>query len=436
MQEAVEASAIDAVDDGRLGGYQARVIAMCAAIALLDGFDTQAIGFVAPAIAAEWHEPLAAFGMVFAIGLAGGLLGAILFGAVADRFGRRATILATVAIFAGGTLLTATAGTLGALGVYRFVTGLGLGGAMPSIIALASEYAPRRHRATLVVAMFCGFPLGAVIGALLSAPAIQACGWQSLFVAGGLIPLLLCLLIAWQLPESFDWLIARGRREQAARIVERMGKGALPADLSAPVRPAGSSLVSLFTEGRAIGSLLLAAIFFVSLLLVYLLVSWVPAIAVMAGHSVSAGVLAAGMLNFTGIGGALAIAAASDRLGPFHSVGTAYAIGAVAIALVALTLPADRAVFVFCALAGLFCIGAQMGAVSIASQFYPIALRGTGVGWSMAMGRLGAIAGPLIGAAMIGSGSPGPALFQSTAILSAVAAIGILLMGLAYRSRR
>ena len=436
MHEGATRAAIDLVDDNKLGSYQFRVIALCAVIALLDGFDTQAIGFVAPVISSDWRVALADFGLVFAIGLAGGLLGALMFGAVADRKGRRLTLLATVVIFAMGSLLTATSSTLFELGIWRFVTGLGLGGAMPSIIALASEFSPKRKRATLVVAMFCGFPLGALFGALISAPLIERFSWPSVFLAGGVLPLLLLPLLYWQLPESVDWLIARGRRPQADAIVAKMGKEALPAHVDILDDTAHKGrLTDLFAGGRAGGSLLLAVIFFLSLLLVFLLVSWIPAVAVEAGHSVRAGVLAAGLLNLTGIIGGLVIAAASDRLGSFRVVGTAYVLGAAGIGAVAVATEPGSAVFLFCALSGLFCIGAQLCAVSIASQFYPAELRGTGVGFAMGMGRLGAIAGPLIGAALIGD-KGGASLVWLVAILSAGAGVAVLLMGLLYRGPR
>jgi AAHS family 4-hydroxybenzoate transporter-like MFS transporter len=435
MQAAPGAALIDLVDDGRLSFAQARVIALCAIIALLDGFDTQAIGFVAPVISAQWNVPVAGFGPVFALGLFGGLLGAILFGSVADSFGRRFTLLVTVTVFAAGSLATALATSLTDLTIYRFATGVGLGGAMPSIIALASEYAPPRLRTTLVAAMFCGFPLGAVLGAIVSAQLMGRYGWTSVFLAGGMLPLLLLPVLVLRLPESVGWLLAHGQRAKADRVLAGMSKQPLPADAHARLEtPPKASFASLFMQGRAAGSLLLALIFFISLLLVYLLVSWVPAMAVAAGHSQRAGVIAAALLNFSGIIGSIAIGVIGDRRGTYGTVGSAYVLGALGVGAIALSGAVGGGIFAFCAVAGLFCIGAQVCAVSIASQYYPLEARGTGIGWSMGAGRLGAICGPLIGATLIGSGASA-GLYWLVAWLSAGAGAAVLVMGLLYTAK-
>jgi AAHS family 4-hydroxybenzoate transporter-like MFS transporter len=157
------------IDDERISTYQLGVIALCALIAMLDGFDTQAIAFTAPAIAVALNIPVATFGPVFAIGLLGGMLGAFGFGLVADRSGRKFSLIVAMIVFALGSLLTARANSAHELMLFRFITGLGLGGAIPSIISMTAEFAPRRLRATLVTTMFCGFPLGAIVGALASA---------------------------------------------------------------------------------------------------------------------------------------------------------------------------------------------------------------------------------------------------------------------------
>ncbi|MDA5194443.1 MFS transporter [Govanella unica] len=434
-------AAIDLVGDNGLSRYQKLVVILCATIALLDGFDTQAIGFVAPVIAQEWAMPLAAFGPIFAVGLLGGLVGAVLFGLVADRYGRRITLLLTVALFALGSLVTPLATTGWELGFYRLVTGLGLGGAMPSIIALTSEYSPARMRTTLIVAMFCGFPLGAVVGAILSAPLIAHFGWESVFLLGGIVPILLLPILVLRMPESLGWLTARQNINAVNVILSRMGKP--PVTIAALARAdeqnlegqGKTSIYALFTEGRLIGSLLIAGVFFVSLLLVFLMVSWIPAIAVESGLSVQKGVLAAAVLNITGIIGSLLIGAVSDRLGVYRIVGGAYLLGGAAVVLLALGAQPSSTIFLFCAVAGFFCIGAQMCVISIASQFYPVDIRATGVGWSMGMGRFGAIVGPLIGAALIG-GTAGKSLFWIVSVLSILAGIGILILGLSMRRRK
>src|SRR6476661_9867285 len=213
----------DAIEQAPFGRLQILIVALCAWVALLDGFDTQAIAYVAPVIAEQWHIEMAGFGPIFGAGLAGLTVGAFILSPAADRFGRKKIILLSVLLFGIFAVITSRATTLNELLIYRFLTGLGLGGAMPNIIALTSEYAPKRMRAVLIAVMFCGFPLGSTVGGVVSAPLISSFGWQSVFVVGGILPLLtLVALVIW-LPESIRYLVARGvADERIARLLMRL----------------------------------------------------------------------------------------------------------------------------------------------------------------------------------------------------------------------
>src|ERR1700719_1182450 len=200
------------VDSSPLGRGQIMIIVICALVAVVDGFDTQSIALVAPAIAAAWHIAPSRFGMVFGAGLFGSLAGALVFGICGDRFGRRPALIGAVALFAATTSITPFASSLPVLGLVRLVTGFGLGGALPGIISVTSEYAPAQLRGTLVALMFCGFPLGAVIGGIVSAGMIPAFGWPSVFYLGAAIPALLLPVIWVVLPESVRFLAMRQNR--------------------------------------------------------------------------------------------------------------------------------------------------------------------------------------------------------------------------------
>ena len=211
------------IDKGPLGLYRILIVATCCAVAMIDGFDTQSIAFVAPEIASAWHVPAAQFGPVFAIGLFGGLLGAVILGAVGDRYGRKLVLLPAMALFAIASLATVTADGVTSLLVFRLVTGFGLGGAIPGVIAITSEYAPSRRRATIVTLMFCGFPLGAVLGGAMSARLIPAYGWHAVFYAGGILPLVLLPLVWLFVPESIRFLVHRRADPAAtARVLRRI----------------------------------------------------------------------------------------------------------------------------------------------------------------------------------------------------------------------
>src|SRR5215475_13454878 len=207
------ASAVDVVefiDSQPVGGFQIRLLLTCAAVLFLDGFDTQPMGYVAPALAKEWGLSKAALGPVFSAGLFGLMIGALVFGPLADRIGRKTIIIASTLAFGVGTLVTATVHDVTTLLIVRFLTGLGLGGAMPNAIAMTSEFNPHRRRATMVMIMFCGFSVGAALGGLLAADLIPRFGWRAVFVVGGVAPLLMVPILALRLPESVRFLALNG----------------------------------------------------------------------------------------------------------------------------------------------------------------------------------------------------------------------------------
>src|SRR6478736_5879952 len=204
----------DFIDQQPVGGFQMRLLLTCAAVLFLDGFDTQAIGYVAPALAKEWGLTKGALGPVFSAGLFGLMIGALVFGPLADRIGRKKIIILSTLAFGIGTLATAFINDVNTLLLVRFLTGLGLGGAMPNTIAITSEFSPHRRRATMVMIMFCGFSVGAALGGLLAAALIPHFGWRSVFVVGGVAPLLLAPVLAAHLPESVRFLAFTGRADQ------------------------------------------------------------------------------------------------------------------------------------------------------------------------------------------------------------------------------
>src|SRR3982751_5497891 len=209
------------IDQQPVGGFQVKLLLTCAAVLFLDGFDTTAIGYVAPSLAREWSLSKGALGPVFSAGLFGLMIGALIFGPLADRVGRRKIIIFSTLAFGIGTLATAFIQDVNTLLAIRFLTGLGLGGEMPNAVAMISEFSPHRRRATMVMIMFCGFSVGAALGGLLAAALIPQFGWRSVFVVGGVAPLLLVPILALRLPESVRFLALTGRAP--ARVAELLG---------------------------------------------------------------------------------------------------------------------------------------------------------------------------------------------------------------------
>jgi AAHS family 4-hydroxybenzoate transporter-like MFS transporter len=420
------------VDSSPLGRGQIMIIVICALIAVVDGFDTQSIALVAPAIAAAWQVAPSRFGMVFGAGMFGSLVGALVFGICGDRFGRRPALIAAVALFAATTSITPFTPSLPVLGLVRLVTGFGLGGALPGIISITSEYAPAKLRGTLVALMFCGFPLGAVIGGIASAAIIPAFGWASVFYVGAAIPALLLPIIWAVLPESVRFLAMRQNRAGIERVLERMrwpaqwdgalGSGRL--DKRSPV-------ASLFTSGKAPGTMLLWTTLFLSLLLTYFLINWLPIIARQSGIGMKAAVLAVAALNLGAIVGCLAIGRLCDLYGrPTIIIGRAFGLGAVAIALIGLSQQSVAALLAVTFLAGVFSIGAQMCTIALCASFYETSLRATGVGWAIGIGRIGSIIGPVLGGVLIAAGMAAASLFILVGAMSIGSAIAIVALGL------
>jgi AAHS family 4-hydroxybenzoate transporter-like MFS transporter len=282
----------------RFSKPQIIVAGLCALVAMLDGFDTQAIAYVAPRIADRWGLAPAAFGPIFSIGLVGLTVGAFLLSPAADRVGRKAIILLSTALFGVFALMTGTATNLEHLLIYRFLTGIGLGAAMPNLIALTSEYAPARLRATAVTVMFCGFPLGSTIGGLISTPLMQAYDWQAVFVAGGMLPLVLLPVLAYALPESLCFLVARNAAP--ARLAATIGRIAPGADVKAAIaqieaeqatQTQSASPLQLFAHGQWATTSLLWVAFFMNLLVMYFLVNWLPTLLKAAGLPLSQAIL-------------------------------------------------------------------------------------------------------------------------------------------------
>ncbi|RKE39019.1 AAHS family 4-hydroxybenzoate transporter-like MFS transporter [Paraburkholderia sp. BL23I1N1] len=419
-----------AIDVAPFGPSQQFIVVMCALIALLDGFDTQAIAFVAPVIASHWALPGASFGRVFGAGLAGLMVGALLLGPVADRLGRRTVILTSVSLFGLFSIATVFAGSLNALLLPRFLTGLGLGGAMPNIIALTAEYAPARLRATTVSVMFCGFPMGAVLGGFAAARTIPLWGWQSVFVMGGVLPLLMVPVLAIFLPESLRFLSdrahLRGHGEQVLRRV--LGpRRAARVDMDAEVAPPATRIpvAGLFTEHRAGGTLLLWVTCFMNLLMLYFLANWLPTLLKQGGISLDRAIISTALLNLGGVVSALVI----DRWRPGPVLAAAYVMAAICTYGIGQMTQAPFALLMTMVFIVGFCvIGGQISLNALAANLYPTAIRATGVGWALGFGRIGSIIGPVVGGLLIASGLDLTSLFAVSALPGLIAAVAVWLL--------
>ena len=269
----------DVINAHPVSGFQKLVIALCFLVVAIDGFDTAAVGFIAPALRAEWGVTPVQLAPLFGAGLFGLMAGAFIFGPLADRWGRKPVLIATTAFFGAATLASAFSTSIEMLVVLRFVTGIGLGGAMPAAITLTSEFCPERKRSSLVTLMFCGFTIGSAAAGLAASHIVSAFGWQGLLVLGGVLPLALVPVLIALLPESPRYLALRNALpERIAAVLRRIAPGTQLSGLSVigSGKPKGLPIGQLFRDGLGTGTLLIWTTFFMSLLVFYLLSSWLP----------------------------------------------------------------------------------------------------------------------------------------------------------------
>ncbi|MGR9579683.1 MFS transporter [Pandoraea sputorum] len=394
------------IDERPFSRYQIFVTALCGLIVFLDGFDTQAIGYVAPAIVHALGIERSALSPVFSASLVGLTLGALVGGPMSDRVGRRPVLIAGMLIFGAMSLATAFASSVTSLLVLRLLTGIGLGCVMPNAIALTGEFAPERVRSTAIMVMFCGFSLGAALGGLAAAGLIRDYGWPSVFIVGGLLPLAAALLAWRHLPESPRFLIVQAKHPARLLAVLRKLAPDLPADArvdsGADVHArAHASVSALFADKRARITVLLWVIFFMSLMDLYFLSSWLPTVIHDAGIALDTAAIITSMLQIGGTLGTLTLGRVFDRVPPFKALGVVYLGAAVCVVLVGLA-GTSVAVLVATIFGAGFCVvGGQIGANALAARTYPTTIRGTGVGWALGIGRIGSIVGPIVGGVLL-----------------------------------
>ena len=421
-----------AMDARPVAPFHYRLLALAVLLLLTDGYDTQAIGFVAPVLTGLWHVQRASFGPVFSAGLVGLMLGAMIFTPIADRYGPRRILLACTVAYAALTLATALAPSREALLALRFLTGLGLGGAMPNVTALVSEYAPTRVRTLMVTVAVCGFSLGGSVGGAVAAATMARFGWQSVFLIGGIVPLLALPFLARWLPESLPRLLADPPPHARLQLVAaKVVPGWTPASGTprrAPEEPE-FPLRALFSGGYAAATLLIWVAFFCNLLVLYFLANWLPSVVHASGLSVEMANITTAIYQGGGTIGALALAWTCDRTGRAQPVLACAFVGAALCSVLIGAAGRDPVALVASAAGAGFCVvGGQIAANAFTGNYYPAAMRATGVGWALGMGRFGSIFGPLIGGLLIGWQVPTPTMFRLFALPSVVAALCIALI--------
>ena len=422
------------IDTQPIGVFQIRIVALCAVVALLDSLDLQSIGLAAPAMITDLHMRPSSLGAVFSAALAGLALGAFSLGLLADRVGRKTVLIGATVCFGVFTICTALAPNLGVLLVYRFCAGLGLGGAMPSFISLTSEYMPRRLRAQVIALLWTGFPLGGVVGGLLGSWIIPALGWQSVFWVGGVLPLLVGAILILGLPESISFLVATAApADRVRRLLQNAYPTAsVPADAKFVLneeRTSGVSVLRLFAMGRAVGTTVLWISFFIVFMMLVTNSAWAPTLLKREGIDIGQSALAMAAYNLgamigTVVAGWLVMGIGAAIVLPIVMLGSAVSLG-----LVGYAAPSAQLVTTLEGLFGLFLGCGSSGLIALAAVYYPTAIRSSGVGWAMGMGRVGSFAGPLAVGSLAATGLSTIGVFVALALPALVAAATTVIAG-------
>jgi AAHS family 4-hydroxybenzoate transporter-like MFS transporter len=380
--------------------YQWLVFALCFTIVLLDGFDTAAIGFIAPSLIKEWGVSKPALAPVLSAALFGLAAGAILAGPLADRIGRRVVLLASVLVFGVACGTSAFSTSLEELSILRFITGVGLGAAMPNAVTLISEFCPDARRSTITNAMFCGFPLGAAFGGFLAAWMIPQWGWRSVLVLGGIAPLALLAVMLFTLPESVRHMVAKGMPAERIRAVLRRihasaadAKAFVMAEQGAQGK--GSGIAILFSAPYLVGTLMLWLAYFMGLVIFYALINWMPVLFKEAGLPAQTATLISALFPLGGVG-AIFFGWLMDRYNANRVIAVGFALTALAVFMIGQVVANVGLLTVTVFVAGALMNTAQSSLPALAAAFYPTQGRATGVAWMLGVGRFGGIAGSFL----------------------------------------
>jgi MFS transporter, AAHS family, 4-hydroxybenzoate transporter len=422
--------------DGQSVQRSTIIFLVIATLAMIgDGFDIAVIGYVAPELVKHWHVEPAQLAPVLTAGLLGMLVGAPLLGYVGDRLGRKKAILIGLCIYGALTMLTMAAGSLNQFVVLRFLTGIGLGGMIPNILALTAEVAPKRLRGKFTIIVLFGVPAGLALPGWVAALLVPHYGWPVLLLVGGLLPLIITLFALFLLPESLKFLVQRGGRDDEVRRLA----GALRPDVSIDaqtrftvttrgvVTAGGGSPTKLFAAGLALITPALWIALAANQMANFFTISWLPTLLQSAGQSTSQAGISASMFSIGGLAGGVVFTFVIDRFGVLPIVAF-FILGAPLIALIG--IPDVPLSFIGAIIAGAgFCVtGNNFGLNAAMVMIYPTPIRAIGAGWAQAVGRIGSLAAPIIGGVLLGMHLSTRELFFAPASALVIGAIasGIL----------
>lgn len=420
------------IDSTRVSTFQWRVFSLCFFVAILDGFDTQAIAFTGPSIIQAFGLGAGALAPILTAGIVGMVLGAMILGLMGDKFGRRPTIIGSVALFAVASLATAFVQTTDQILVLRFIAGLGMGGATPVVLSLAAEYGSAKHRGTIMTTVLLGLPAGAILGGLLAAKMLPSVGWQGIFAVGGIVPLVLVVVLMFALPESLYFLTRHRTNvslEKIRKIVAKITQKPISAGsaYSVPEIDVKTGVASLFSGGLARNTLGIWTIYLFNWVAWFMFLSWLPTVLKTTGLPAEQAPMGTVAVNAVFVVCAIPLSIILPKINIRLLLLVLFLFG-IALCLGLANSGTNWAlVFVLAGLAGVGIGGQQIVLNYMVAQAYPTALRATATGWAIALGRVGAIIGSASGGWFLEHG--GPAGYYSALIVPlAIAAAALMII--------
>ena len=394
-------------DGSKFTPYQYLVCTLCFLVVLLDGFDLTVIGVALPKIADFLHSKPSALGLALGAGQFGPLVGAFVLGSMSDRLGRKWMLFVSAIIFGVFTMATILITNVGELALCRFLAGFGLGGAIPNALTFGSEYAPTRAKQSLVATMYAGMPTGAMIGGLTAAALMPHFGWRSLFILGGGVPIVIALVVAIFLPESLEFLARHDKYKERVRKIIGKVAPALTADkdvvfVASEKKVAGVPVKRLFTEGRAVTTILLWVMCSGALYMLWILNTWAPTLLKKSGATVMQYSLAYACLNIGAAISSVIIGKLMDKVNPFRVLQIGFLLGFLAIVAFGFAAAGPFVIIaVLSVVCGLFVNGSQTGTLAVTTVSYPSDIRATGIGWAYAIAKIGAMGAPAVGGILL-----------------------------------
>lgn len=421
------------IDEAKFTPFHWGVLIWCLLIIIFDGYDLVIYGVALPLLMQEWALSAVQAGMLASTALFGMMFGAMSFGTLSDKLGRKKTIMICVAIFSGFTFIGAFATSPVEFGILRFLAGLGIGGVMPNVVALMTEYAPKRIRSTLVALMFSGYAIGGMTSALLGAWLVPQFGWKIMFLLAG-TPLLFLPILWKYLPESLMYLTNKQQTAEAQNIIQKISPTQVIGSdtqfvLNEVQKGDEAPLKALFQQGRTFSTFMFWLAFFMCLLMVYALGSWLPKLMIQAGYSLGASMIFLFALNIGGMIGAIGGGYLADRFHIKKVLTIMFLCGVASLILLGYNSP-QFVLYSLIAVAGAATIGSQILLYTFVAQYYPSTVRSTGMGWASGIGRIGAIVGPVLTGALLTMNLPHQMNFFAIAIPGLIAALAIFLVNL------